>query len=228
MTERSAEQADDGALRAEQAPVQTRPDTARSAIQRLQPGQCRAIARAAAAPRQRRWLESKASGQTERESSRVQPPAAGPSWLGAAGSRGGGATARRGRAQASSDGPAAVASRRRCPMTPVAPPAAAATTRRTREQRPACPRTAPGPAAAEPDRPVVGDEDVVPAVDRLRHRDRGLGVHGLVGARRRRRLGLDQPDRHRHRLRRQPHLDVRHHGLPRHVAGARASPCWSR
>ena len=32
-------------------------------------------------------------------------------------------------------------------------------------------RHPPGPAAAGPDRPLVGDEDVVPALDRVRHRD---------------------------------------------------------
>ena len=59
----------------------------------------------------------------------------------------------------------------------------------------AAPPYPPGAAATGPDRRLVGDEDLVPALDRARHRAGGGRRHHLVGARRRRRLGLDQLDR---------------------------------
>ncbi len=79
------------------------------------------------------------------------------------------------------------------------------------------------PARAAPPgapRPVVGHEDVVPALDRLRDRDRRRGRGRVVGARRRRCLGLDQLDGGRRRGR---HLldHLRRHRLRRHQPGAR-------
>ena len=53
----------------------------------------------------------------------------------------------------------------------------------------------PGPAAPGPGRRLVGDEDLLPALDRPRHRARCRGGDHLGGARRGRRVGLDQLDR---------------------------------
>ena len=99
-----------------------------------------------------------------------------------------------------------------------------------------------GPAAGDPHRPVVGDEDVVPALDRPRHR-RPSSRSAVVWsrARRRRHLGLDQRDGRRRR-RRGPAEHLRDRGLPRHQprpglhddrrgrrrrAGHRRSPRWA-
>ena len=84
------------------------------------------------------------------------------------------------------------------------------------EGRPAWPGAPPGPAPAHPDRPLVGDEDRVPALDGVRHRHRRVGADGLVGARRGRCLGLDQPDRGGRRGRRGVG-QLRHRELPGHV-----------
>ena len=181
---------------------------------------------------------------TERSGSRhVAPPPPHPAAAGA-GDRGPSAPPRRRRGRG--DRPARSADRRRPsgrrrsaattqrhagsrPSERRANAAAADATARGRDRhaRPAPrPRSAPGPAPADPGRPLVGDEDRVPALDRVRHRHRGGGRDGLAGARRAGRLGLDQ----RHRSRRASaarHRRLRHRGLRRHLAGSSASRCSS-
>ena len=147
MTERSAEQ----------APVQTRPDRR---TPRGSPG------RATPASDQRGQRRAPRHRSAPRESSACCRRCR-PSWCSSARSSG---PRQQPEPQPVGPGrPDAAAPERRPGGSAAGPPG------RDRAPTPPGPSRAPAsrPAAAEPHRPVVGDEDVVPALDRLRHRHRG-------------------------------------------------------